>query len=89
VNAGDHQSELLKSDETILFRSIAIKKPFIALEIEIWTLPKDLPQGDVLPGLLAFTALREIRLSFGIRQGEMLRTRVNAFCRNNPRRMKP
>src|SRR5271165_3468867 len=39
VDAGDHQTELLKSPKIVLFRSIANQEAFIALEIEIRTLP--------------------------------------------------
>src|ERR1017187_2098173 len=39
VDAGDHQTELLKSPKLYYFGLLPIKKPFIALEIEIGTLP--------------------------------------------------
>lgn len=39
VDAGDHQNELLKAPAIVLIPSIAIKKPFIAPEIEVRTLP--------------------------------------------------
>jgi|SRR5277367_3915067 len=39
VDAGDHQTELLKAPRMILIPSIAIKKPFIAPEIEVKTIP--------------------------------------------------
>src|SRR6202451_962000 len=43
VNAGDHQTELLKSPKLYSFGLLPIKKPFIALEIEIRTLPRNRP----------------------------------------------
>src|SRR5580658_6895661 len=39
VDAGDHQTELLKSPRIVLFPSIANQEAFSALEIEIRTLP--------------------------------------------------
>src|ERR1700679_2912358 len=39
VDAGDHQTELLKRQGLYYFGLLPIKKPFIALEIEIRTLP--------------------------------------------------
>src|SRR5579872_7627176 len=37
MNAGDHQTELLKSSELYYFGESPVKRPFIALEIEIRT----------------------------------------------------
>jgi hypothetical protein len=39
VDAGDHQTELLNRIRFYCFGPLPIKKPFIALEIEIGTLP--------------------------------------------------
>jgi hypothetical protein len=39
VDAGDHQTELLKSPKLYSFDQLPIKNPFIALEIEIRTPP--------------------------------------------------
>src|ERR1700722_5997521 len=44
VDAGDHQTELLKSPKIVIFPSIA-KKLFIALEIEIRTLTESASAG--------------------------------------------
>src|SRR5580658_10914258 len=40
VDAGDHQTELLKSPKLYAFVLLPIKKPFIALEIAIRTVPR-------------------------------------------------
>src|SRR5208282_5639278 len=39
VDAGDHQTELLKSPELYYFGLLPIKRPVIALEIEFGALP--------------------------------------------------
>src|ERR1700683_3751344 len=45
VDAGDHQTELLKSPKIVLFSLLPIKKPFIALEIEMGKLRKSEATG--------------------------------------------
>jgi hypothetical protein len=58
VDAGDHQTELLKSLELYYFGRLPFKKPFIALEIEIRALPGNVALPYKAEELLDFLGKR-------------------------------